>query len=210
MNKLSCRGLITAAIITAVISAASFVYAGGPMMGGMPALSPEQQTKAQKLNNDFFAATNALRQQIMSKQAEINAQMFSLTPDAGKIEALSKELGGLEGKLRVEVIKLNAALTKEGIPTTGPGMGMTGDGMTHGGMMHGGMMGGGMMHGGMMGGGMMGAKNGTCPMMGGMGSMRQNPDGAAAPMQHEHMMGNMGSMQNPDGSAAPMQHGQMK
>ena len=83
--------------------------------------------------------------------------MVSANPDKAKIESLSKEIGTLQGKIRVEQATLNSKLTKEGLSgyancPGGMGMGMH-DGPMHKGQ---GMKG---KHGDMS--GMMG----NCPMM---------------------------------------------
>ena len=182
MNKTSIRNLAFAAALALSLGATGIANAQGPMMGGMPMLSPEQQATVQKLNTEFFSATTSLRQQIMSKQAELNAQVNSTTPDTAKIETISKDLGALQGKLLVERAALNAKLTKEGLPAAGHGM--------MGGMEMGGMMGG-MMEGK---GGMMGGK-GCMEMMKDMGAM-------------QHGAGGMGGAAPSDAATSAGQHNQ--
>lgn len=113
---------------------------GGPMAGGS-ALTQEQQVKAQKIYADQYAAMSSVRQEMITKQAELQVQMVSATPDAAKIEALSKEIGALRGKMLVARNDMRAKLTKEGIPT-GPGYGMRAGGMAGGRGGHGGHGGG--------------------------------------------------------------------
>lgn len=125
------------------------------MMGGMQTLTPEQQETANKLNAEFTAATTGLRQEIMNKRTELNAQINGTTPDATKIEALSKEIGALQGKLLAERASLNAKLTKAGVPPMGQGM----------------------MNGGMMGQGSMGMQGQNHMEMEDMGTMMRGADG---------------------------------
>ena len=49
--------------------------------------------------------------------------MSSVSPDKGKIESLSREIGELEGKMRSDRADLRAQLDKEGLPMGGYGMG---------------------------------------------------------------------------------------
>lgn len=108
-------------------------------------LSPEKQAVAQKIYADYNAATASLRQQLTSKQYELDAQLVSATPDDKKVQALTKEVSDLRAKLFEAQVNLQSRLTKEGVPSGNMGgMGMMGAGMMSG--MGCGMMGGhGMM-----------------------------------------------------------------
>ena len=66
---------------------------------------------------------DAVRQSLITKRAELDAQMSSVSPDKGKIESLSREIGELEGKMRSDRADLRAQLDKEGLPMGGYGMG---------------------------------------------------------------------------------------
>ena len=81
-----------------------------------PGLSPEQQATAQKLHSESLAGTNALRDALRAKRAELDAQLASPEPDKGKIESLSRDIGELRGKLMAARVDLRAKLAKEGIP----------------------------------------------------------------------------------------------
>lgn len=111
----------------------------GPVYGqgyNAPALTAEQQAAAQKIFAAHLAVVQPIKQQLIVKQAELQAQMISATPNAAKVEALSKEIGGLRGKMLAERANMNAQLTKEGLPAGGGyGMGRgAGQGVGRGGM----------------------------------------------------------------------------
>ena len=113
---------------------------GAGNYGGCPGyaasgLTPEQQTKAQQICTAQNEKMTTLRQQMIAKQAELQVQMVSATPDKAKIESISKELGELRGKMLVARTEISAQLQKEGIPMN-KGFGM-GHGKGRG--MHGGM-----------------------------------------------------------------------
>jgi len=100
---------------------------GMGMMGGnmMMNLSPEKQAAAQKIYADFNAKTATMRQQLTAKQYELNAQLYSATPDDKKVQALTKEIADLNAKIFEAQVALQNQLTKEGIPAMS-GMGMMG------------------------------------------------------------------------------------
>ena len=177
MKKSSLHTFALAAVVAASLGAVSIANAQshmtdgakghmsgastqGHMMGGMQTLTPEQQETAKKLHAEFATATTGLRQEIMNKRTELNAQINGATPDATKIEALSKEIGVLQGKLLAERASLSAKLTKAGVPAMGQGM-MNGE----------------MMNGGMMGQGTMGMNGQDCMEMGDMGTMMNGANG---------------------------------
>lgn len=132
MKKLTIRMLALAVMATAIIGFSGVANAAMDHTQCMQNqnLTPEQQAKMQKMHTEFLTATDATRQQLITKRAELKAQMTSPNPDTAKIEAISKELGVLEGKMRAECVKFNAQLTKEGLPAC------TGMGMGKGGMMN--------------------------------------------------------------------------
>jgi outer membrane murein-binding lipoprotein Lpp len=79
------------------------------------------------------AKMQQLSQQIYAKQAELNAQMNSATPDRNAIETLASEIGALQGKLYAESVTPNAGPGAGGYgpnaggpgygPNAGPGYG---------------------------------------------------------------------------------------
>ena len=50
-------------------------------MGNLQSADPEQQATVQKLHNDYYAQTSALRQQLQSKRYEYNALLTAQKPD---------------------------------------------------------------------------------------------------------------------------------
>jgi len=127
---------------------------GGPCGGqgygpGVAQLSPEKQAAFQKLHEAFYTKTVQMRATLRIKWAELNAAAVAPTPDQGKIDALSKEIGDLEGKLLAERTQFRVQVTKEIGPEAAACLGGYGHGRGsgHGGYGHGGGMGGGMMGG---------------------------------------------------------------
>lgn len=109
--------------------------------GGNPPLTQEQRVKADKLFSEHMNSIAPIQQQYAAKRAELDALMFSGSADTAKIEALSKELGELDGKLYSEQTKFRAKLANENLPAYGYGArqgygrgGMKGQGYGRGGM----------------------------------------------------------------------------
>jgi zinc resistance-associated protein len=98
---------------------------GGPGAGGgqgygqgaMAQLSPEKQAAFQKLHDAYATKTAQLRATLGVKMAELNAATVAPTPDQSKIDALTKDIGEIEGKLLNERTQLRIQVTKE----VGPG-----------------------------------------------------------------------------------------
>ena len=114
--------------------------------GGMTQLTPEKQAAFQKIHDAFAAKTAQMRAELGVKMAELNALAVAPTPDQAKIDALTKQIGEIKGKLLSERTQFRIQVAKEVGPGFGGGCGGMGGGM----MGHG--MGGGY-HGGGMGGG---------------------------------------------------------
>jgi zinc resistance-associated protein len=142
---------LTALAVLAMTSSLALARPGGGpgagqggcsnMGGGMSQLTPEKQATFQKLRDAFVAKTAQLRAELGVKMAELNALSVPQNPDQAKIDALSKQIGDLQGKLLSERTQFRIQVTKD----VGPGMGR---GMRSG--MGGGMgsgMGSGMMAG---------------------------------------------------------------
>ncbi|MHC1712790.1 MAG: periplasmic heavy metal sensor [Solidesulfovibrio sp.] len=99
---------------------------GGPGAGGCPGygqgamaqLSPEKQAAFQKLHDAYTTKTTQLRATLGVKMAELNAAAVAPTPDQSKIDALTKDIGEIEGKLLNEKTQLRIQVTKE----VGPGV----------------------------------------------------------------------------------------
>ncbi|WP_459934985.1 periplasmic heavy metal sensor [Fundidesulfovibrio butyratiphilus] len=132
------RGSWLAAILFAVMA---FAFAGvahaqmGPGMmgsygygygGGYHSLTPEKQAVAQKLYSAFYSQTRTLRQQLITKQYELNAMIYGAKADDKKIQELSKEISELRSKLFDAQVTLQRQLAKEDIPLMG---GISGGGM---------------------------------------------------------------------------------
>ena len=98
-----------------IVASAGVAFAHGGHWSGFN-LTPEQVTKMQQLSAESYAAMNPVMQQIRAKRAELKAQMYSASPDKGKIETLASEIGSLKGKLYIERVNLNAKFDKEGLP----------------------------------------------------------------------------------------------
>ncbi|EKJ3106747.1 zinc resistance sensor/chaperone ZraP [Salmonella enterica] len=104
--------------------------------GGSP-LTTEQQATAQKIYDDYYTQTSALRQQLISKRYEYNALLTASSPDTAKINAVAKEMESLGQKLDEQRVKRDVAMAQAGIPR-GAGMGYGGCGGYGGGYHHGG------------------------------------------------------------------------
>ncbi|EDV6871624.1 zinc resistance sensor/chaperone ZraP [Salmonella enterica subsp. enterica serovar Huettwilen] len=104
--------------------------------GGSP-LTTEQQATAQKIYDDYYTQTSALRQQLISKRYEYNALLTASSPDTAKINAVAKEMETLGQKLDEQRVKRDVAMAQAGIPR-GAGMGYGGCGGYGGGYHRGG------------------------------------------------------------------------
>ncbi|EAO9558169.1 zinc resistance sensor/chaperone ZraP [Salmonella enterica] len=104
--------------------------------GGNP-LTTEQQATAQKIYDDYYTQTSALRQQLISKRYEYNALLTASSPDTAKINAVAKEMESLGQKLDEQRVKRDVAMAQAGIPR-GTGMGYGGCGGYGGGYHRGG------------------------------------------------------------------------
>ncbi|EBE5257731.1 zinc resistance sensor/chaperone ZraP [Salmonella enterica] len=104
--------------------------------GGSP-LTTEQQATAQKIYDDYYTQTSALRQQLISKRYEYNALLTASSPDTAKINEVAKEMESLGQKLDEQRVKRDVAMAQAGIPR-GAGMGYGGCGGYGGGYHRGG------------------------------------------------------------------------
>lgn len=91
---------------------------GGSGPGAMAQLSPEKQAAFQKLHDAFAAKTAQLRADLGVKMAELNAATVAQNPDQAKIDALTKQVGELQGKLLGERTQFRIQVAKE----VGPGV----------------------------------------------------------------------------------------
>lgn len=103
--------------------------------GGSP-LTTEQQATAQKIYDDYYTQTSALRQQLISKRYEYNALLTASSPDTAKLRGC-QEMESLGQKLDEQRVKRDVAMAQAGIPR-GAGMGYGGCGGYGGGYHRGG------------------------------------------------------------------------
>ena len=141
-NRTLPLALVTFAALTFASNAAWANHHWGNNNGmgnqGYSQLTQEQQATVQKLHNDYYAQTSALRQQLQSKRYEYKALLTAQKPDSGKIEAVAQEMEGLRQKLDQQRVKFDLALAEAGVPR-GAGMGYggcRGSGGGHRGMNH--------------------------------------------------------------------------
>ncbi|WP_058914219.1 periplasmic heavy metal sensor [Entomohabitans teleogrylli] len=99
-------------------------YHSGMMwqQGGASQLTTEQQNAVRKAHDDYLNNTATLRQQLIAKRYEYNAQLASGKPDAAKVQALSKALSALGQALDEQRVQRDLALAQAGIPA-GAGVG---------------------------------------------------------------------------------------
>ncbi|EGK7480352.1 zinc resistance sensor/chaperone ZraP [Salmonella enterica] len=140
-NNKSAIALIALSLL-ALSSGAAFAWHhwgnndGMWQQGGSP-LTTEQQATAQKIYDDYYTQTSALRQQLISKRYEYNALLTASSPDTAKINAVAKEMESLGQKLDEQRVKRDVAMAQAGIPR-GAGMGYGGCGGYGGGYHRGG------------------------------------------------------------------------
>lgn len=86
-------------------------------------LSPQQRQQAEKIFNDNFASMEATRQALAEKRAELDDELQSDNPDTDKIEAISRQIGELRGKMLSARVKTRSQLAEQGLPDDfyGPG-----------------------------------------------------------------------------------------
>ncbi|MCB2187612.1 MAG: periplasmic heavy metal sensor [Deltaproteobacteria bacterium] len=74
-------------------------YRMGPSYQGWQNMTPEQREELQKMRRKFMRETLPLRQELTSKQMELDTLWQEPQPDRKKIEELSKEVAELRSKL---------------------------------------------------------------------------------------------------------------
>ncbi|MBQ3059031.1 MAG: periplasmic heavy metal sensor [Desulfovibrio sp.] len=122
MKKMTLRMNALALLAVLSLACADFAQAKpeGDIQKDCPrkevSLSQEQRDAMEKLSREYFDKTLSLRQALMVKKAELEAQMISPRPDTAKVEALSREIGELRGKMTVARINFRTELEKQGIP----------------------------------------------------------------------------------------------
>ncbi len=97
-------------------------------------LSDEEIAKLEKERQDFYEATEDLRQALYQKELELRSELAKPEPDAQKAAALQKEISDLESQLDQKRVEHRIKMQKEnpgffsgsgrGYRRGGPGMGM--------------------------------------------------------------------------------------
>lgn len=85
------------------------------------ALTPDQREQARQIYNETFAATERTRQELADRRDRLDRELSSPNPDGGRIEALSREIGELRGKLLAARAEARARLAQQGLPPDGYG-----------------------------------------------------------------------------------------
>lgn len=97
-----------------------------------PQLSPEQMAKAQEIIDRSYVDMQNTRESLAAKRAELDQQLASPNPDRGRIEALSREIGDLRGKMLSARVDVRNRLAQQGLPpdcfADGPARGYMGPG----------------------------------------------------------------------------------
>ena len=115
-------------------------YGDGMQQRGGTPMTAEQQAAAQKIYDDYYSQTSALRQQLTSKRYEYNALLTASSPDTAKINAVAKEMEALNQSLDEQRVKRDVAMAQAGVPRgAGMGYGGCGGGGNHRGGGHMGM-----------------------------------------------------------------------
>lgn len=115
--------LTLSAVAVLALGAVSFAgpgrghgYGMGPgMMGsGLGAnLSDEQRTALDKAHDEFVARTESLRNDLNTKDLELQAELSKAAPEQARVTALTKDINALRGKLFEEQTAFRATLAKD-------------------------------------------------------------------------------------------------
>ena len=99
-NKLALIALSLIALgSTPALAQNHWGYGDGMQQRGGTPMTTEQQATAQKIYDDYYSQTSALRQQLTSKRYEYNALLTASSPDTAKINAVAKEMEALNQSL---------------------------------------------------------------------------------------------------------------
>lgn len=141
-KKMSWLTMVLGTVLLFALAGVANAQMGPGMMGGYgyghgwgmyQNLSPEKQATAQKIYSSYYSQTRTLRQQLVTKQYELNSMIYGDKADEKKIQALTKEISDLRAKLYEAQVALQRQLAKEDIPCAGFGGGMgPGYGYGHG------------------------------------------------------------------------------
>ena len=140
-NKLALIALSLIALgSTPVLAQNHWGYGDGMQQRGGTPMTAEQQAAAQKIYDDYYSQTSALRQQLTSKRYEYNALLTASSPDTAKINAVANEMEALTQSLDEQRVKRDVAMAQAGVPRgAGMGYGGCGGGGNHRGGGHMGM-----------------------------------------------------------------------
>ena len=140
-NKLALIALSLIALgSTPALAQNHWGYGDGMQQRGGTPMTTEQQATAQKIYDDYYSQTSALRQQLTSKRYEYNALLTASSPDTAKINAVAKEMEALNQSLDEQRVKRDVAMAQAGVPRgAGMGYGGCGGGGNHRGGGHMGM-----------------------------------------------------------------------
>jgi zinc resistance-associated protein len=120
-------------------------WGGGPWGYGAPGyqgdLSDDQIARLDKERQDFYQATESLREALVQKELELRSELAKAEPDAQKAAALQKEISSLQSQLDQKRLDQGIRMRKDF-----PQLGYRGYGYGPGGMGRG--MGRGMWGGG--------------------------------------------------------------
>lgn len=96
---------------------------GGDNQGWNQSLTPQQRQQAEKIFTENFSSMDETRQLLAQKRQQLDSELASDNPDPALIEALSREIGDLRGKMLAARVKVRSQLSEQGLPRDfyGPG-----------------------------------------------------------------------------------------
>lgn len=118
-------GMVMAVIVVLALASAAFAWWDGPGMGYGPGYYSGANAETMK---KFQKETFSLRDDLATKQIELQAEYDKPVPDTARIASLKKDIIDIQAKIQI-------VADKQGIPAGGLGYGrgmMTGRGMMMG------------------------------------------------------------------------------
>lgn len=107
-------GIVMAVMVVLVLASAAFARWGGPGMGYGPGYYSGVDAESMK---KFQKETLNLRDELLTKRIELQAEYDKPAPDTAKIASLRKEIIDIQAKIQT-------VADKYGVPAWGPGRGM--------------------------------------------------------------------------------------
>ncbi|MDR2892694.1 MAG: periplasmic heavy metal sensor [Deltaproteobacteria bacterium] len=98
--------------------------ASGKQRGGFYGMTDEQHAEMKQIHEEHYKKMVPLRQQMMVKQAELDALHYGGSADEGKVQALYREIADLKAKMFSARSALRSQLEAKGLPGQGWGGGM--------------------------------------------------------------------------------------